>query len=107
MPRDEESEPKSTVVNGQQYASSLESIDPSPQACDPSDAVPDRTVDLGYFGPRPLPSNPTEGFIFSGTAEQAQIPSTTQLPGWRLAVDAVRTGTEFWRFTQTGWAISS
>jgi hypothetical protein len=84
-------ERKSTVVNEQQYASSLESIDLSSKACDPSDAVPDRTVDLGYFGPRPLPSNPTEGFSFSGTAEQAQIPSTTQLTRWRLAADAVRT----------------
>jgi hypothetical protein len=84
-------EKKSTVVNGQQYASSQESVDLSSQARDASDEVPDGTVYLGYFGPRPLPSNPTEGFTFSGTAEQAQIPSTTQLARWRLAADAVHT----------------
>lgn len=62
-------EEKSTVANGQQCASSHESVDLSCQACDVSDEVPDGTVDLNYSGPRPLPSNPTGGFVFSGTAE--------------------------------------
>ncbi|KAG9240113.1 hypothetical protein BJ878DRAFT_585146 [Calycina marina] len=48
------------------------------------------TNNLGYFGPRPLLSNPMGSFEFPNTAEQAKISGTTQFARWPLAADAVR-----------------
>ncbi|CZT07733.1 uncharacterized protein RCO7_11224 [Rhynchosporium graminicola] len=79
-------EKNSTVANEQQCASSHGST----ELLDVGDEVPAGSNNLGYFGPRPLPSNPIGSFAFSSTAEQAKIPSTTQLTQWRLAADAVR-----------------
>jgi len=75
------------------HTTSQGSIGISGQTCDAiSTSIPESESGLhsSYFGPRPRPSSPTESFIFSGTSEQAQNPSTMQLNRWRLAADAVQ-----------------
>ncbi|CAG8971201.1 hypothetical protein HYALB_00010574 [Hymenoscyphus albidus] len=44
----------------------------------------------GHFGIRPPVGDSTNGFVYSGTAELAQVPSGTQVKRWKLADIAVQ-----------------
>jgi hypothetical protein len=84
-------ERQSIVADGPLSTASYDSMERSRKLYNVSDWVLDGSGNLASFGPRPLLFSPTEGFVFSGTAEQAKSSSTMQLTRWNLAANAVRT----------------